>query len=467
MSEEIYYAEARQIAARIRSKDLSPVEVVQAHLDRIDAVNPTLNAVVTLWDGAMERAREAEAAIMRGEVWGPLHGVPFTVKDCIDTAGVRTTVGSKLFEELVPEQDAPAVRRLRGAGGIFLGHTNMPEFALWWESGNLVFGRTSNPWDLERTAGGSSGGEAAAISTGMSAMGIGSDVGGSIRQPSHYCGIVGLKPTHGRVPLTGHRPLLMQRFFHIGPMARNVRDVALAFTVLAGPDWADSYAVPVPIPEFDHLDSPLPRLRVGWCPEGPFAPVSRDVQETVAKAAATLAELGCEVEQVSLDAWDEWPAQSTSMSFFLGDGSHVLKQIVKGREDELTWYIQWRMGQPTPTLEDYMESITKTELLREDLVRFFGTHDLLLCPTSPSPAHPHDAEELVIDGEHVHGRNSLRATVPFDLTGSPAVTVPVDWSQDGLPIGVQLVGRHFDEATVLHAAAALEEVHASGRRPPV
>ena len=211
MSEDICYADATELAERIRSKALSPVEVVDSFLGRIETVNPSLNAIVILADGATERARQAEAAIMRGETWGPLHGVPFTIKDCVDTAGIRTTRGSRLFESHVPNDDATVVRRLKDAGGILIGKTNLPEFALWWETDNLVFGRTENPWKAGRTPGGSSGGEAAAIASGLSPLGVGSDLGGSIREPANYCGIVGLKATHGRIPLTGHWPETLLR----------------------------------------------------------------------------------------------------------------------------------------------------------------------------------------------------------------------------------------------------------------
>ena len=464
MSEEIYYAEASDLASRIRSKELSPVEVVQAHLDRIDAANPKLNAVVTPAQDPIGRAREAEAALMRGEIWGPLHGVPFTMKDTLDTEDLRTTRGSMVFADHVPQEDATVVRRLKDAGGILLGKTNTPEFAFWWETGNRVFGRTNNPWDLDRTPGGSSGGEAASIAAGMSPLGVGSDVGGSIRQPAGYCGDVGLKPTHGRVPLTGHLPEVMPRFMHVGPLARTVRDAALALSVLAGPDGRDPYAVPVPL-SLPDLDQALPRLRVAWCPEGPFAPVSIEVQATVERAATTLSELGCEIERVSLSTWDD--AQSISMSFFLGDGVSMLRPYLEGREDDLTWYFKARMARPKPTFDDYMDSLANTELLRHEVTRLFARYDVLVIPTTPTPAHTHETSELTINGETVEPRNSLRATVSFDLTGSPAVSVPVALSEEGLPIGVQVVGRHFDEATVLHVAAALEAARGEYRRPPL
>jgi aspartyl-tRNA(Asn)/glutamyl-tRNA(Gln) amidotransferase subunit A len=468
MSEEIYYADATELAERIRAKAISPVEVMEAHLARIEAANPKINAVVCLADDALDQAREAEAVVMSGGSLGVLHGVPFTIKDCIDTEGLKTTRGSKLFEDYVPSADAPVVKRLKEAGGIFIGHTNMPEFAFWWETGNRVYGRTVNPWDADRTSGGSSGGEAAAIAAGLSPLGIGSDVGGSIRQPAHYCGIVGLKATHGRIPLTGHWPEVLLRFMHVGPMARTVRDIALALSTLSGSDGADPYALPVPMPLFPNFDESLPKLRIGWCAEGPFAPVDTEVQQTVARAASTLGALGCEVEPVSLAAWEEWPGQEISMSLFSAEGTAYLERFYKGQEDELTWYIQKRLSLPAPTLGDYVESVEKIELLRQDMARFFTKYDLLLCPTSPMPAHPHEAAELIINGESVQGRNSLRATVPFDLTGSPAMTVPFGWSQSELPIGVQLVAGHYDEPALLHAASALEVVNPGAlRRPPV
>ena len=256
-TESIYYNDATALAKLVRDGELSPVEVVRAHLQRIEDVNGRLNAIVTLDDRAEDRAREAEAAAATGERMGPLHGVPLTVKDCVDTAGLRTTRGSRLFSDHVPTADAPVVQRLTDAGAIVIGKTNMPEFALWWETDNVVFGRTENPWLDGRTPGGSSGGEAAAIASGMSPLGIGSDVGGSIREPANYCGIVGLKATHGRVPLTAHWPDVLLRFMHVGPMARTVRDAALALSIIAGPDGADTYAVPIPAPGAEALDGPM------------------------------------------------------------------------------------------------------------------------------------------------------------------------------------------------------------------
>ena len=464
MDQEITYAGATELAGGIRNKTLSPIEVLQAHLDRIDAVNPKLNALVTMADDAMDKAREAEAAIMRGEVLGPLHGVPFTAKDSVDVAGVRTTRGSKLFEHHVPDADAAVVTRLKEAGGIFLGHTNVPEFVFRVETDNVVFGRTENPWKKGRTAGGSSGGEGAALAAGLSPLGIGSDVGGSIRLPAGYSGVFGLKATHGRIPLTGHWPDALLRYMHVGPMARTVRDIAVALQVVAGPDGLDPYAMPVPVPDFDDLEDGVRGLRVGWCAEGPFAPVAQEVQDTVEQAASALDEMGCQVEPVSLSSWEELDGQRISMTIFTAEVKHAVEPLVSGREDELSPALRERLAIPAPSAREYQSALADCELLRADTARLFTEFDLLLSPNNVVPAHPHDVTELEVDERIAIPRHALTATVPFDLTGSPAISAPFGWSNEGLPISVQIAGRHFEEPTVLRAAHALENLR-EVRRP--
>src|SRR5215475_1486410 len=243
MASPITRMDASRIAELIARREMSPVEVMRAHLDRIAEVNPRLNAIVTLADGALDAARTAEDAVMSGARIGPLHGVPFTVKDALDTVGVLTQRGSPIFKGRVAETDATAVARLKAAGGILIAKTNIPEFAYSIETDNLLTGRTNNPWNLDYTPGGSSGGESAAIAAGMSPLGIASDLSISLRGPAAHTGIVGFKATHGRVPMTGHWPRVPRRFWHIGPMARSVRDVALAYSLLAGPDGADGFSI--------------------------------------------------------------------------------------------------------------------------------------------------------------------------------------------------------------------------------
>lgn len=457
MMEDIQFIDATELAGLIRAKTLSPVELLNACLDRIDAINPKLNAVVTLVDNALDRARLAESAVMRGESLGPLHGVPFTVKDCINTAGIRTTGGSLIFKEYVPERNATVVERLTAAGGVMMAKTNLPEFALWWETGNRVFGQTNNPWDLDRTPGGSSGGEAAAIFSGMSPIGIGSDVGGSIREPANYCGIVGLKATHGRIPLTGHWPEVLLRYMHVGPLTKTVRDAALVLPILSGADGKDPYALHLPDPIID-LNRSLQDIRIAVCPEGYFSPIANDVKSTVVQAAKALEELGCKVELNSLDKWDDCSGLSISDAIYSAEGKYWLTPIVKDKEEFLAPTIKRRLSAPQPSMKDYQKALIDCEVLRQNVTHLFSTYDILLCPTGPVVAHPHGSSRLDVDGKEIVPRSALAATVPFDLTGSPAVTVPFGLSNDGLPVGVQLVGRHLDEGTVLCVAAALEQV---------
>ena len=481
MSTQIWEAGAAELAERVRAMELSPVEVLNAHLERIEAVNPRINTIVTLVDDALDRAKEAEAAIVGGYTIGPLHGVPFTIKDCVDTAGVRTTRGSRLFQDRVPAADARVVARLKAAGGILMAKTNLPEFTLWWETDNTVFGRTVNPWDFERTAGGSSGGEAAALAAGLSPLGIGSDVGGSIRNPAHNCGVVGLKPTHGRVPLTGHWPETLLRAMHVGPMARTVRDVDLALHIISGPDGVDPYAPPVPVPDrvvpdpgtARVTDSPDPYeslfgVKVGWNAGRAFGPVAPEVSDAVSRAARALDEAGCQVEEVPLPALEKTDTQALTATVYTAEGNHYFQPIVAGRKAELSPNIRRRLGARSPTLREYLDALADWEQVRQGMARYFREYELLLCPCVPLPAHPHDVTELTIAGETVAARNALRATIPWDVTGSPAISVPFARSSEGLPIGVQIVGRHFDEPTVLRAALALERVADSpGTFPPV
>jgi Asp-tRNA(Asn)/Glu-tRNA(Gln) amidotransferase A subunit family amidase len=415
-------AGAAELARRIRAREASPVEVVAAFRARPDPVN----AIVTPAPDAEERAREAEAAVLRGDDLGPLHGVPFTAKDTLDTAGLRTTRGSLLFADHVPERDAAAVARLKEAGAILLGKTNTPEFALWWETDNRVFGRTSNPWNAERTAGGSSGGEAAALAAGLTPLGLGSDLGGSIRLPAHCCGVVGLKPTHGRVPLEGHWPETLLHWMHVGPLARSVEDAALAFGVLS-PGPSNTVLLGFP----DHS----PRIGVA---AAAFGPLDDDVAAAVAAAAEVL---GAEPEELDL------PDCDLLTRVLYGAGSRAyFDEVVAGRWKELHPFLHGRLTAVPASAEALGAAGADLERLRRELDGFFERFDLLLGPTAPSPAGRHGETE----------RRQMRATIPFDLSGSPALSVPFGRSADGLPIGVQLVGRRGDDELVLATGALLE-----------
>ena len=285
MINDLIYSDATKLAELVRTKDVSPVEIMRAHLDRIEAVNGDVNAIVTVADGALEAARRAEAAVLSGGELGPLHGVPFTAKDSIDTAGVMTQRGSPIFKGRLPIEDATSVAHLKTAGGILLAKTNLPEFSYWIESDNLLSGRSNNPWNLERTPGGSSGGESAAIAAGMSPIGLGTDLAISVRGPAAQTGITSMKATHGRVPMTGIWPRAPRRFWHVGPMARSVRDIALAFSQLAGPDGKDAFSSSTTMFDAGIGRQPFRQLRVGWMVGPGFGPVDPEVAATV-KAAA-------------------------------------------------------------------------------------------------------------------------------------------------------------------------------------
>jgi len=466
MLRDICFRDASELAMLIRLKEISPVEVVRAHLERIDSVNPKINAIVTMIPGAVEKAQEAEAAVMRGDNLGPLHGVPFTIKDCFDTRGVRTARGSKLFADYVPLTNAIPVERLKAAGGIDLGKTNLPEFAFWWETDNRLSGRTLNPWNPERTTGGSSGGEAAAIAAGLSPLGIGSDVGGSIRMPAHYCGVVGLKPTHGRIPLTGHFPETLLRFMHVGPLARSVADAALALKLMAGPDGKDWYALPVNPPEETRMEAGVKGLRVGWMAEEGFGRVDAEVVATVARAATALKDLGCSVEPVSIPGLVGRDWNVLSAALFSAEAGLYLDPLIAGRSSDLTPIMRERLSKRTQSLQDYLMAADAVERLRRDLAEYFTRYDVLLCPVSPVPAHPHNATELVIGGNVLPARHVVRTTAPFSLSGSPALSVPFRQNSEDLPIGVQLIGRHFDETSIFRAGMALEKAAGLGKRRP-
>ncbi|WP_123028506.1 amidase [Mycolicibacterium stellerae] len=468
-SEPLHYQDATALAALIAAKRASSREVVQAHLDRIADVNPKINAVVTLLaDDALRAADAADAAVANGAELGPLHGVPVTVKDSLDTAGVPTQHGTKLFAGFVPEADSTAAARFKAAGGILLAKTNLPEFSAWTETDNLVTGRTNNPWNLDRTPGGSSGGESAAIAAGMSPIGIGSDVAISLRGPAAFTGIAALKATHGRIPFTGHFAPMTSAWFHVGPMARTVRDIALGYSVLSGPDGIDGYAV-----HAKDIDSASTRIagqtiRVGWVSDDAFGPVDPEITTAVADAASRLADLGCRVEQIGAPFLEQTDALTAVMTFFYGQLVPYVKTLAAGRERELFATGSGIVAMEDPTFTQLHAARATSETLRSAFAGYFRDFDVLLCPVNPMTATPHGALELVVNGVSVPWTHIMDATSPFNLTGLPAISVPYGFSSENLPIGIQLVSKWFDESTILRLGALLERKGGLGdRRPPV
>jgi aspartyl-tRNA(Asn)/glutamyl-tRNA(Gln) amidotransferase subunit A len=461
----IHYQEATALAALIRTKQLSSREVVQAHLDRIEAVNPKINAVVTLMaEQALTSADAADKAVTTGVPLGPLHGVPFSIKDALDTAGVLTQRGSKLFAGNIPDKDATAVARFKAAGGIPLMKTNLPEFSAWTESDNRVTGRTNNPWNLERTPGGSSGGESAALAAGMSPIGIGSDVMISVRGPAAFTGVAALKATHGRVPYTGHYPRVTSHWWHVGPMARTIRDVALGYSILKGPDGIDGYAIHARDAQADGGGLAGQPVRVGWVSDAAFAPVDPEITAAVAAAAAQLADLGCVVEEVTLPFLGD--PFGTLATLVYGEIVPSIKALAAGRESELHAIGAGIVGTPDPSFGDFAAAHAKVEALRSAFAGFFQRYDVLLTPVTPMTATPHGALELVVNGVAAPWTHVLAATCPFNMTGLPALSVPYAFSSEKLPIGVQLVAKWLDEDTILRLGAMLERRGGLGDRHP-
>ncbi len=458
MTETIIQMDASRIAGLVANRELSPVEVVRAHLDRIDAVDPKVNAIVALADGALENARKAEATVMSGAQIGPLHGVPFTVKDAIDAAGVLTQRGSPIFKGRIADSDATVVARLKAAGGILIAKTNTPEFSYSVETDNLLTGRTNNPWNLDYTPGGSSGGESAAIAAGMSPLGLGSDVSISLRGPAAHTGIVGFKATHGRVPMTGHWPRVPRRFWHVGPMARSVRDVALAYSLLAGPDGADGFSVSSL--GVDAGLGPVPNrpLRVGWLASPGFGPVDPDVVATVKAAAQALAGTDCKIEEVRLPVLEQTDAVNIFWKLQQMETRPEFETVTAGHDAEIFRHVKLIFGTPDTPLADFVAAEQAVERLRDSFVDYFQRYDALLCPVTPFSATKHGLADLVVDGQTVSPFHVMSATSPFSLTGMPALSMRFGTSRDGLPIGVQIVSSWLAESTALKVASLLEEV---------
>lgn len=453
---------ATKLVELIATRAVSPVEIMEAHLRRIEQFNPQLNAIVTLAPDALECAREAEASIMRGDNdAGALCGLPVTIKDTFDTASLLTTAGSALRAQHVPIEDAASVARLKAAGAIVLGKTNVSEMAAAYDADNPVFGRTNNPHDMERTPGGSSGGEAAAISACLSPAGLGSDLSGSIRIPAHFCGIVGLKPTTGRVPSAGHTPSAegpLSLGETIGPMARTVADLGLLLNVLDGSDTRKIDDAPLTNQNNDSLKR-LRGQRVAWyVDDGSGVPVTEETKAAVVSAARALADAGLIVNEErppcverGAELWNALFAQAAS---------EQLQEFYAGREEEAGGFVRAILrvkdrGEPQ-TLEHFIEAWKERDRLHARLVRWMDATPLILAPVGATPAPLHDTRKVEVAGQSVSLFRAFGYSQTFNVFGLPVVSVPAGRSSEGLPIGVQIIGRPFAEETVLNAASVIE-----------
>lgn len=438
------------MAELIRTRQISPVELTEAHLKRIEALQPKINAFVRiLHDEALTAANAAESAVMHGEKLGPLHGVPVTVKDSFDMAGLPTWCGSRFRLDHVAKKDATAVARLRSAGAVILGKTNTPEFLNNYETDNYLVGRTNNPWDLSSTAGGSSGGESAAIASYCSAGGIGSDGGGSIRIPAHFCGIAGLKPTPGRCSAAGHFPQIAHPGGMLGvggPMARTAEDVRLLFTVLAGHDIEDPFSAPVPlrVPSLDDL-------RVGFWPAMFDTPIEPETRDVLDKAAGALRELGIAVDEFESKDLDRAP--DLWWFFFERVYAPFTRQLIEGRESDAHWTgteLMFRaLQEPEPTMQDVVANLGARDRLRTALFRKMERYTVLLTPVCSTHAFPHRQRPYDL-------LKMMQPVTVFNVLGMPAVVIPFGLSKSGLPVGIQLAARAYDEELLLELAVRME-----------
>jgi len=468
---ELNFLSAVSMAEQIRRKRLSPVELVESHLTRIEELNPRLNAFVQVdAEAARRQARVAEEAAGKGEKLGPLHGVPLSIKSSIEVAGLRCESGSKLRAGFVAAQDAPLVSRLRQAGAIILGVTNTPELLMAWETDNLLYGRTNSPWDVSRTPGGSSGGEAAAIAAGMSVGGVGSDGGGSIRVPAHFSGICGLKPTPGRIPATGHFPVSAGPFALlgvVGPMARTVGDLKVLFEVMQGPDDGDPSAAPVPVrwPENDDLKG----LRIGYFEDDGRTPVTPETRAAVRTAAEGLRRAGFQVQPFRPEELEL--ARQLWWKIFGVAGGMVLGPMMQGHEAEISPLLRrfssWTAAAPSHTGESLLDTWVQRDLVRMKIFAQMRKYPVLLCPVAAIPAFRHGECSWEVEGKIVQYLDAWSYTEWFNLLGTPAAVVPVGKSPEGLPIGVQIVARPWEEEIVLSVAAALEEQCGGWESPPL
>jgi amidase len=452
----------------VRSRELSAVELLDAHLDQIEHVNPRLNAICTLTPGrARDRARAADESLSRGERWGPLHGIPMAVKDLELTAGIRTTFGSPIYRDFVPERNALFVDRLESAGAVILGKTNTPEFGAGSQTFNEVFGRTANPYDPGKTCGGSSGGAAVALATGMVPIADGSDLGGSLRNPASFCNVVGLRPSPGRVP---RWPVgdPWNSLNVLGPMARNVSDVALLLSVMAGPDARDPLSINESGAGFlESLDRDFRGVRVAWSRDLGCFPVEREVVEVLQSSLKVFSELGCEIEEAHPDFRDaEESFQTLRAHSFALARARELKEHRQHLKDTVVWNIERGLALTGP-------DVARAELLRGELYQrvreFTETYEFLLLPVVQVLPFPIEQEWVrEIEGVPLETYVDWMKSCSFvSLTSHPAISVPAGFSTQGLPVGLQIVGRYRREVDVLRLARAFEErVPASGRRPP-
>ncbi len=471
--EELTRLRATELALAIRTRRASAVEALRAHLDRIGRLNPALNAIVTMNPEAEAEAARADAALMRGEPLGPLHGVPITIKDCFETAGLRTTSGYTPLANYVPAEDAPTVAKLRAAGAVIIGKTNLPPLAGDSQTFNDIFGTTNNPWNLGTSPGGSSGGEGAAVAARLSPLGLGSDIGGSIRIPAHCCAVFGIKPTEHLVSTAGYlegrgTPKAERHMNTVGPLARSIDDLELGLRIVAGPDRRFLEIPPVTLPE--SRPRPLRGLRVAWASEWPGAPVAPVIQEGLAGLARGVAAAGAQVEQALPDDFDYALARETYGAMFWAEYAASLTPDEEDAE-AAAWglspesdepFLRGAYGVRHCSLRMHTELLTRRDRFTVAWDRFFDNWDTILLPVCSVPAFDHSpmwAPVSLGDGRTLpYFVGTATYCEPFDLTGHPAVALPLGITSDSRPFGYQAVGRRWGDIELLDIARALSAV---------
>jgi amidase len=464
-SKPVTQQSAVELLVLLRTRRISALELADEYICQIKRLNPKINAIV---DFDPERVREQVRAIdsASGQL-GPLAGLPITVKSSISTAGHRCEIGSLVNRGNIPNKDATVVARLREAGAVILGTTNCPEYLMAYVTENDLHGRTNNPWNLDYTPGGSSGGESAAIAAGMSAGGLGSDSGGSVRVPAHFTGICALKPTPGRIPGDGHLPACIGPFSFlgaIGPMARTIDDVAVMFHALSGQDPIDPSSPPVPLrkPELDEVK----RLTIGYFEDDGLVPVTPETRQAVQAAAHALRKQGFDVRPFRPNGLEL--ARKLWELFFVRCGAIFEEPLVRGHEDKLSPvfrdFLARAHAAPPLSAEDVLTAWAEADIIRRKLLEQMREFPLLLCPVSSVPAFRHGERSWIINGQMVEYLDAMRYTQWFNLLAAPAAVMPVGRSPEGLPIGVQLAGRPFEDEVVLKVASVIDREF--GYQPP-
>lgn len=486
----LVFLSAHQLARMIRDREVSAVEVIEAHLAQITKHNTKLNAICTLdEDNARARAKLADEALARGKNWGALHGVPVTIKDIFETVGLRTTAGYIPLKDYVPQQDATIVARLRAAGAVILGKTNMAELAGDFQSTNSLFPRVDNPWNLDYTAGGSSGGSAAAVAAGLSPLDIGNDIAGSIRQPAHFCGIYGLKPTDRRISTAGTipevpgMPYCLRQMMTMGCFARSLEDIRICFSLVAGADLRRPDVPPIP------FDTPsgksLSDLKIAWIDEWTEVPVNSEIRAAMQAIAQKLAQTGTQIERwlpKDFDLSTIWNLYGR-MAAYINTYAQPKDRYNVRRSLELLWRTATqgdkklrRLGNFSrflpellnPSLRGYFETLTERDLFTSQIDEALELWDVWLTPVAATPAFTHRPAWSAIDIEgksYPHAVANGAYTIPFNLSGHPAVVIPIGQTQNSLPIGLQIVGKRWREMELLAIAQKVDKVVGDFRHP--